>query len=302
MKNILKIIVVLLPIGAYAGEPIRIDFNYVRPTIGTPVPVSGEFTAPISETDMEFFDLTEDSLIKSIAQYNGNKAGGTPADVSVTPKSVNGKQFAEFSYKGVKPLSVTIRPVSAKVIDVNRGRKEKVTLYVFRFVNKNSNRVSYDIETTHVGEKKTEFTWSFTEKKTLSASLQIGLKYVAGKLSMSRTNTWGEDKTVAEEHIFTVSDKISMGLNAGNASKVTMKAKNVGVEMEIIYEVFLTGYCMGNYPEKFENRHFFFYPIEVLPGIQWKKIVTQNIKVVHSSDLIVRGALKSLNDDADDED
>nr|WJJ70418.1 venom protein U-MPTX.8-Mc12 [Megalopyge crispata] len=293
MKNILKIIVVLLPIGAYAGEPIKIYFNYVKPTIDSPVPFSGEYTAPISDTDIEFFDLTEDSLTKSIVQYNGNKAGGTPADVSITPKSVHGKQFAEFANKGFKPLSVTLRPVSAKVIDVNHGRKEKVTLYVFRFINKNSNRVSYDIETTHVGEKKTEFTWSFTEKRSLSASLQIDFKYVAGKMSMGRTNTWGEDKTFAEENILTISDKISLGLNAGNSSKLTIKAKKVVVKIEVKYEVFLTGHVLANHPEKFEDHYYYFHPVENLPGIQYKKIVTQNIKVEHSSDLIVRTAHKS---------
>nr|WJJ70386.1 venom protein U-MPTX.8-26 [Megalopyge opercularis] len=282
MNIIISILAVLLPIVTCENKPFQIRFNDININARSRVDISGEQTNPIGEKEVYAFGFT-DVLLKE-AIYKKNRKERKPDEVFISPTGKAKALYEEYSDKWAGPVKTTVKPLYATVL---RYVKKPVIVNMHKFTNLDFESVGYSAQIIQAAAKKMENTWSSSNQFDVSASVSVGFKSVSAGIEVSSSNSWGKDKTVADEEIITVSSTSSVELDAGESLKLQTNASKAFMEVEVVYDVRLSGCIIADYENPYKGHHYYCLKVNTIPGLKLAMRAKEIIKVDYFYDIEV---------------
>nr|WJJ70423.1 venom protein U-MPTX.8-Mc6 [Megalopyge crispata] len=282
MNIIITILAVLLPVVTCENKPLQIKFSDININDRSRVDVSGEHTAPIGEKEVYAFGFTDDLLKEAI--FKKNKMERKPDEVFISPTGKAKPLYEEYSDKWAGPVKTTVKPLYATVL---RYVKNPVIVNMHKFTNLDFESVQYKVQITQAATKKLENTWSSSNQLDVTASVSVGFKSVSAGIEVSSSNTWGTDKTIADEEVITVSSTSSVELDAGESLKLQTNASKAFMEVEVVYDVRLSGCIIANYENPYNGHHFYCLKVNTIPGLKLAMRAKEIIKVDYFYDIEV---------------
>ena len=160
------------------------------------------------------------------------------------------------------------------------------------FKNESSKEVVQSAQVTHSASLTTESNWSQTNGIEVSQSINYGFKFpgleIGGETTFSYSHTWQKGGSESKEVSLQAGGEAAMTLHPGESGEAHLTANKGELEVEIVYELTLSGMIAVNFKDKYDGHHFWAFDVNAVfgaAGIETKIETKETIKVGFYSDI-----------------
>lgn len=212
----------------------------------TTVSAHGEVQHVITDTEINSFQLNEDSLKNAVAKSFGKK----PTDVFLKSPTPWNDLYKTYGWPQVKTI---LRPVKTEILSL--GAKP-LMIGSQEYVNDTDQEGTYDVKVTAQVADSVEESWSNSNSVSLSQSISYTIGFIEGETSLSYEHTWGQTKTEKKEVTIGQSSGITLIIPAHSKRLAELNVNQGTLSVRITYEARLEGVVAVNYGDPYKGHHF----------------------------------------------
>ena len=264
-------------LSALNGVAINVEFD----SKGNPIiSAKGSIDYVIQDTEVESFNLKEDTLKKAIGIHRGKAPKRaflkSPAPAGSVLDLYNQYGWAETKvHLAVKDLYIDNIETALAVI-----ASEKVT-------NNTRTEISHTASLTTSVSNTLSNAFSSTHGINASANVGVNIGFVSAGISLGYNYSWGKTNTQEKTTTFSMTSGVEKVMKPGESILVKMTSTIRKFKATVVYEAFLNGQTAYNYDSRFEDHYFWASPISSVmksAGLKNSMTFTDEIEVSFYSD------------------
>lgn len=219
------------------------------------IKASGSIVHTINESEQNIFGLSDSELKSAVNSYFGK----SPNDAYLHSPTPWGDLYKVYGWPQVQ---TRLDVISAKVIKIT---SEPVGLASRQFTNNSAVPATFSADLSNSVTETTETNWSETHGFEIGQTISYGVEFsgvnIGGETSMSYSAQFGVGGSRSQEVSVSATSGVSFELQPGQSATANLSASSGTLQVEITYQVSLTGDIAVNYNPTYKKHHFWALPI-----------------------------------------
>lgn len=239
----MNLIFLILPV--FTAANIQIEITASKNQQGQNVNFLGEQMDPISDIEIQTFNMGDYNLKNAVEAYYGKRPDGA----FLKNPTIWDELYYNFNWK---PINRTLKPILAKVLQV---KSEPIIVMTQHFENNSTRPASFNVGISQSVHNTVFSSWNTAGGLTLGSDINYEVIFGDAKIgdTMSFSNSWG--KGAEESKTMTVGSAAEKDImvQPDNSVIAELQSTKVTMQVEVTYEAFLSGDVIVNYGEAFKG-------------------------------------------------
>jgi hypothetical protein len=214
---------------------------------------SGPIIHIITDQERTLFGITDAPLKRAVNDYFGK----SPNDAYVKSPTPWGDLYSTYGWPQVQ-TRLDIIQSETKVLGIT---SEPVILGTQVFENNTDGPATFDANITDDVSETVETNWSDTYGFEVGQSISYGVSFggvnIGGETSMSFSADFGVGGSESQEVTVSMGSGVSVVIPAHESRTATLSASRGTLQVQVTYQVSLTGDTAVNYNPTYDGHHFY---------------------------------------------
>jgi len=214
------------------------------------VRASGSIVEIITDTQAQLFGLSDSGLKNAVKAFFGQ----APNDAYLHSPTPWGDLYMTYGWPQVQS---TLDVISAQVLTL---KSNPVALGTRKYTNNGATVATFTADLTDTVNETTETSWSQTQGVEVGQTISYGVEFsgvnIGGETSISYSQEFGVGGSESKEVSISATSGVSFELVPGQSAEVDFNASRGVLEVELVYQLSLSGDVAVNYNPTYKGHHF----------------------------------------------